>query len=102
MKFIDFLAHEDYGKNFFLNILQYKRLCVFQFMLDFPEFSGSSGVIMSVGHSSVVGISFHLLNFGFSFDFLTWKSRQLDYWRYGLDYFLENELGEIPPEETHI
>lgn len=102
MKFFDFLTQDDFGKEIFLNLLQYKRFCLFQLMLDFNQYTGSSGVIMSIGHSSVLGISFHLLNFGFSFDFLTWKARQLDYWRYGLDYFLKNELGEISPEETHI
>lgn len=102
MHFIDFLLHEDYGKSFFLNLLQYKRFCVFQLMLDFPEHSGSSGMIVSIGHSSVFGISFHIPRFGFSFDILTWKGRQLDYWRNGLDYFLKNEFGEISPEETHI
>lgn len=102
MKLIDWLWYEEYGKEFFLNLLQYKRFCIFQLMLDFPKHSGSSGVIASIGHSSVFGISIHILNFGISFDVLTWKGRQLDYWRQGLDYFLKNEFGEISPEKTHI
>ena len=102
MKVIDWLVHEDYGKNFFLNIFQYKRLCVFQLMLDFPEFSGSSGIVVSLGHSSLFGISIHIPKFGFSFDILTWKARQLDYWRHGLDYFLKHyDSGEIPFKETN-
>jgi len=103
MKWIDFLKHEDFGKEFFLNVLQHKQFCFFQLMLDFPVYSGSSGIIMSIGHSSVFGISIGIPHFGFSFDVLTWKARQLDYWRNGLDYFLENyEFGEVSPEETHI
>ena len=102
MKWIDFLWYEDYGKQFFLNILQYKRFCVFQFSLDFPVYSGSSGIIMSIGHSSAFGISLHLSRFGFSFDILTWKARQLNYWRNGLDYFLkDNGFHEVSLEETN-
>lgn len=101
MHFIDYLLHQDYGKEFFLNLLQYKRFCVFQFMLDFPEYSGSSGVIMTIGHSSVLGISVHIQKFGFSFDFLTWKARELNYFRYGLDYYLkQNEFSDFSFEET--
>ena len=102
MKLIDWLWYRDYGKEFFLNILQYKRFCVFQIMFDFPEYSGSSGIIASIGHSSVFGISFHLPRFGFSFDVFTWKARQLDYWRNGLDYFLNHyDFDEVPIEETN-
>lgn len=101
MKWIDFLSQEDYGKEVHLNLFQYKRFCLFQLMLDIPEYSGSSGIIMSIGHSSVFGISLSLLRFGLTFDFCTWKARNLDTWRLNYFTFEENELGEITSEKTN-
>lgn len=103
MKWIDFLSHDDFGKEVFLNVLQYKQFCLFQIMIDLPEYSGSSGIIMSIGHSSVFGISFNIPHFGISFDFFTWRARQLDYWRNGIDYFLkDNDLYEVSTKETNL
>lgn len=98
MKLIDYYSHKDTGNDYFLNILQYKRFCLFQFMIQNAEYGGSSGAILSIGHSSIFGISTFVWKTGFSFDFCTWKCRDLDIWRHGLRYYLENydDAGDVP------
>ena len=55
MKLIDYLFVDDFGKEYYLNILQIKRLCLLQLNVDLNEYAGSSGLLVNVGHSSLFG-----------------------------------------------
>ena len=88
MKLIDYLFVEDFGKEYYLNILQTKRLCLLQFNIDLNEYAGSSGLLVNVGHSSLFGFDLHIWRYSVSVDVLSWYYRNLNTYRN--EYYTEN------------
>ena len=88
MKLIDYYATEDCGKEYYLNILQIKRLCLLQFNIDLNEYAGSSGLLVNVGHSSLFGFDLHIWRYSVSVDVLSWYCRNLNTYRN--EYYTEN------------
>ena len=81
MKLIDYLFVDDEGKEYYLNILQIKRLCLLQFNIDLNEYAGSSGLLVNVGHSSLFGFDLHIWRYSVSVDVLSWFCRNLNSYR---------------------
>jgi hypothetical protein len=88
MKLIDYYATEDYGKEYYLNILQIKRLCLLQFNIDLNEYAGSSGLLVNIGHSSLFGFDLQIWKFSVTVDVLSWFCRSLNTYRN--EYYTEN------------
>ena len=84
MKLIDYLFVDDFGKEYYLNILQIKRLCLLQFNIDLNEYAGSSGLLVNVGHSSLFGFDLHIWRYSVSVDALSWFCRNLNSYREGI------------------
>ena len=91
MKLIDYLVVEDFGKEYYLNILQIKRFCLLQFNIDLNEYAGSSGLLVNVGHSSLFGFDLHIWRYSVSVDVLSWYCRNLNTYRN--EYYTENECN---------
>ena len=88
MKLIDYYATEDLGKEYYLNILQIKRLCLLQFNIDLNEYAGSSGLLVNIGHSSLFGFDLQIWKFSVTVDVLSWFCRNLNSYRN--EYYTEN------------
>jgi hypothetical protein len=88
MKLIDYYATEDCGKEYYLNILQIKRLCLLQFNIDLNEYAGSSGLLVNIGHSSLFGFDLQIWRYSVSVDVLSWYCRNLNSYRD--EYYTEN------------
>jgi hypothetical protein len=88
MKLIDYCATEDYGKEYYLNILQIKRFCLLQLNVDLNEYGGSSGLLVNIGHSSLFGFDLHIWKYSVSVDVLSWFCRSLNTYRD--EYYTEN------------
>jgi hypothetical protein len=88
MKLIDYLFVDDFGKEYYLNILQIKRLCLLQFNIDLNEYAGSSGLLVNIGHSSLCGFGLHIWRYSVSVDVLSWSCRNLITYRN--EYYTEN------------
>ena len=84
MKLIDYLFVDDFGKEYYLNILQIKRLCLLQFNIDLNEYAGSSGLLVNVGHSSLFGFDLTIWRYSVSVDVLSWFCRNLNSYREGI------------------
>ena len=91
MKLIDYLFVDDFGKEYYLNILQIKRLCLLQFNIDLNEYAGSSGLLVNVGHSSLFGFDLTIWRYSVSVDVLSWYCRNLNTYRN--EYYTENECN---------
>ena len=91
MRLFDYLFIEDYGKEYYLNILQIKRFCLLQFNIDLNEYAGSSGLLINVGHSSLLGFDLHIWRYSVSVDALSWSGRNLITYRsYRNECYTEN------------
>jgi hypothetical protein len=88
MKLIDYCATEDFGKEYYLNILQIKRLCLLQLNVDLNEYAGSSGLLVNIGHSSLFGFDLQIWKFSVTVDVLSWFCRSLNTYRD--EYYTEN------------
>lgn len=77
MKLIDYLFVDDFGKEYYLNILQIKRLCLLQFNIDLNEYANSTGLLVNVGHSSLFGFDLTIWRYSVSVDVLSWNCRNL-------------------------
>jgi hypothetical protein len=88
MKLIDYCATEDFGKEYYLNILQIKRLCLLQLNVDLNEYGGSSGLLVNIGHSSLFGFDLQIWKFSVTVDVLSWFCRSLNTYRD--EYYTEN------------
>jgi len=91
MKLIDYLFVDDFGKEYYLNILQIKRLCLLHFNIDLNEYAGSSGLLVNVGHSSLFGFDLTIWRYSVSVDVLSWSGRNLITYRN--EYYTENECN---------
>ena len=78
MKLIDFFTTEDFGQEYYLNILQIKRFCLIQFNADIDVCAGTSGLLVNIGHSSLFGFSLHIWKYSVSIDLISWMCRDLD------------------------
>ena len=88
MKLTDYLFVEDFGKEYYLNILQIKRLCLLQFNIDLNEYAGSSGLLVNVGHTSLFGFDVQIWKYSVSVDVLSWYCRNLN--TYCNEYYTDN------------
>ncbi len=88
MKLIDYCATEDFGKEYYLNILQIKRLCLLQLNVDLNEYAGSSGLLVNIGHSSLFGFDLQIWKYSVTVDVLSWFCRSLNTYRD--EYYTEN------------
>ena len=91
MKLIDYLFVEDFGKEYYLNILQIKRLCLLQFNIELNEYAGSSGLLVNVGHTSLFGFDVQIWKYSVSVDVLSWYCRNLNTYRN--EYYSDNECN---------
>ena len=81
MKLTDYLFVEDFGKEYYLNILQIKRFCLLQFNIELNEYAGSSGLLVNVGHTSLFGFDVQIWKYSVSVDVLSWYCRNLNTYR---------------------
>ena len=91
MKLTDYLFVEDFGKEYYLNILQIKRFCLLQLNIDLNEYAGSSGLLVNVGHTSLFGFDVQIWKYSVSVDVLSWYCRNLNTYRN--EYYTKNECN---------
>ena len=81
-KLINFMHKEDYGNNYYVQVLNIKKYSLFQASVSWNDY-GMLYLQMTMGSSGLFGFILCLGKFGIDFDIL---SRT-----YSFDYYLKNE-----------
>lgn len=84
MKLFYYFYQEDFGREFYLNLFAFKKFNLFQIELmwdDCPTWVPYLSLSFLGLYGSLVGITFGFGKFRFSFDFLAYQPKDLDYLR---------------------
>jgi hypothetical protein len=87
MKLFDYETYEDYGKEWFLQILPHRKYALLDFTLQWDDYSGDElfpRIDMHIGDTTLCGVSVRYRRFYFDCDIigvrrdLTWYRRNND------------------------
>ena len=82
-KIINFMHKEDYGNDWYVQVLNIKKYSLFQASVSWSDYGMFPYLQMTMGSNGLFGFILCLGKFGIDFDIL---SRT-----YGFDYYLKNE-----------
>ena len=91
MKLFDYETYEDYGKEFFFQVLTYRKFALLDFTLQWDDYSGDElfpAIQLSIGSSHLFGVSIRYRRFYFGCDMIDWKPRDLGWYRRNNDAIL--------------
>ena len=83
MKLFDYETYEDYGKEWFLQILSHRKFALLDFTLQWDDYSGDElfpRIDMHIGDVNLFGVSIRYRRFYFSCDMIGIK-RDLSWYR---------------------
>jgi hypothetical protein len=83
MKLIDYETYEDYGKEWFLQVLTTRRFALLDLTLQWDDYSGDEWfpcITIHIGHTILCGFSIRYKRFYFDCDMIGVK-RNLDWYR---------------------
>ena len=83
MKLFDYETYEDYGKEWFLQILTYRKYALLDFTLQWDDYSGDElfpRIDMHIGDTTLFGFSIRYRRFYFDCDIIGVK-RDLEWYR---------------------
>jgi len=85
MKLFDYETYEDYGKEWFLQVLQfYPHFALFDFTLQWDEYGGNELfpiIFFSIGNRSLFGVSIRYKKFYFDVDVIVSDPRDLEWYK---------------------
>ena len=97
MKLIDYLHYEDYGHEWYLNILTSRRFSLIEFAVNWNEYPSPEIfplLLLSIGSRGLVGFTFSWKSFDFRFECITTCPRHLDKFRtIRNDWMISNTNG---------
>jgi hypothetical protein len=88
MKLFDYETYEDFGKEFFLQILTSRRFALFDFTLQWDDFGSDEifpAMSLSIGSSHLLGFFFRWNRFQFDCSIIDSKARDLEWYRRNSD-----------------
>ena len=83
MKLFDYETYEDYGKEFFFQVLTYRKFALLDFTLQWDDYSGDElfpRIDMHIGDTNLFGVSIRYRRFYFDCDMIGTK-RNLEWYR---------------------
>jgi hypothetical protein len=84
MKLFDYETYEDYGKEWFLQILTSRKFALLDFTVQWDDYSMDEffpAISLSIGSSHLLGFYFRWKRFQFDFDIINTKPRDLNWYR---------------------
>lgn len=84
MKLFDYETYEDYGKEWFFQVLTSRRFALLDLTVQWDEFPATEIfplLIMSIGSSQLFGFTFRWKWFELSVDVIDTKPRNLEWYR---------------------
>ena len=90
MKLFDYETYEDYGKEFFFQVLTYRKFALLDFTLQWDDYSGDElfpRINMHIGDTALFGVSIRYRRFYFDCDMIGIK-RNLEWYRRNKDAVL--------------
>ena len=91
LKLFDFETYEDYGKEFFFQVLTFRRFALLDLTVQWDEYECDEilpAFQLSIGSSHLFGGFIRYKRFQFDFDIIDWKRRDLRWYRRNKDAFL--------------
>lgn len=88
MKLFDYETYEDYGKEWFLQILTSRRFALFDFTLQWDDYGSDEifpAISLSIGSSHLLGFFIRYKRFQFDLDIITARPRDLEWYRRNSD-----------------
>lgn len=81
MKLFDYHYVYDFGHEWYLNICCTNLFNLLQFNMDWSLWAGRPILLINFFGESLFGFSLSLYKFSFSFDFLAYRQRDLNWYR---------------------
>lgn len=81
MKFFDYHHVYDFGHEWYLNIICTNLFNLLQFNMDWSNFLGRPILLINIFGESLFGFTVTVYKFTFSFDFLAYRQRDLNWYR---------------------
>lgn len=81
MKLFDYFHQYDYGHEWYLNVFCTRLFNLFQFNLDWSDWGCRPIFLLNILGESLFGFNISVYRFSFSFDFLAYRQRELDWYR---------------------
>ncbi len=81
MKLFDYFHQWDYGHEWYLNLFCTRLFNLFQFNVDWSEWYARPILLINILGESFFGFTLTIGTFTFSFDFLAYRQRDLDWYR---------------------
>ena len=88
MKLFDYETYEDYGWEFFLQILTFRRFALFDFTLQWDDYGSDEifpAMSLSIGSSHLLGFFIRYKRFQFDCSIIDTKPRDLEWYRRNSD-----------------
>ena len=90
MKLFDYETYEDYGKEWFLQILTFRKFALLDFTVQWDDYGTDEifpAIHLSVGSNHLFGFYFRWNRFQFDCDIIDTRPRDLEWYRRnGKDY----------------
>jgi len=84
MKLFDYETYEDYGKEWFLQVLTFPKFALLDFTFQWDDYGLDEifpAISLSIGSSHLFGIFIRYKRFQFDFDLITTRPRNLEWYR---------------------
>ena len=84
MKLFDYETYEDYGKEWFFQVLTRRNFALFDFTLQWDDFGSDEifpAIQVSIGSSHLFGFFFRWNRFQFDFSVIDFKRRSFEWYR---------------------
>ena len=88
MKLFDYETYEDYGKEWFLQILTRRNFALFDFTLQWDDYGSDEifpAISLSIGSSHLLGFFIRYKRFQFDCSIVDTKPRNLEWYRRNFD-----------------
>ena len=84
MKLFDYETYEDYGKEWFLQVLRFQKFALLDITVQWDDYGLDEifpAISLSIGSSHLFGIFIRYKRFQFDFDVITARPRDLSWYR---------------------
>lgn len=84
MDLFDYETYEDYGKEWFFQVLRFRRFALLDITVQWDDYGGDELfplLILSIGSKSLFGFTFRWKRFEFSFELIDTAPRNLNWYR---------------------
>ena len=84
MKLFDYETYEDFGKEFFLQVLTFRKFALLDITVQWDDYGADEifpAMSLSIGSSHLLGFFIRYKRFQFDLDVITTKPRDLRWYR---------------------